>query len=242
MERYIYTAMSGALHTLTAQRIHANNLANASTPGFRADFERVAAFRIDGPGHATRYFAQEVAAGSDFTPGRLETTGRNLDVGIRGPGFIAVEAGETEAYTRAGHLELDDDGLLTVNGLPVLGEGGPIVIPDHRDLSIGEDGTITVVPPDGIGVLEVGRIRLVNPDTALLTKGADGLFRLIGGGEAAPDEEVVLASGHLEGSNVNAVEAMVDTLALSRTFEIQIRMMKTADELSAAGNRLVRGG
>ena len=242
MERYIYTAMSGALHTMTAQRIHANNLANTGTNGFRADFERAAAFQVTGPGHATRHFAQEVAAGSDFAAGRMETTGRNLDVGIRGAGFFAVMAADGgEAYTRAGSFELDAQGQLMVNGNPVLGEGGPVVIPEHRDLSIGEDGTITVIPPDGVGTLEAGRIRLVNPAVADLTKGADGLFRLEGGVEAAQDDNVLLASGHLEGSNVNAVDAMVGTMTLSRTFEMQVKMMKTADELSAAGSRLVRG-
>jgi flagellar basal-body rod protein FlgF len=198
---------------------------------------------VAGPGHATRYLALEMAAGSDFAPGRMETTGRNLDVGIRGDGFIAVQTpnGE-EAYTRAGNFQLDAEGRLIVNGNPVLGEGGPLVIPEFRDLSIGEDGTITVVPPDGNATLEVGRIKLVKPDVAQLGKGDDGLFRLAGGGAAAADDGVLLASGHLEGANVNAVDAMVDTMALSRTFEMQIRMMKTADELSAAGSRLVRGG
>lgn len=244
MERYIYTAMSGALHTMTAQRIHANNLANAGTSGFRADFQRVATYQVEGPGHATRRLAVEMPAGSNFATGRMETTGRTLDVGIRGAGFFAVEAEDgDEAYSRSGSFALDAEGRLMLNGNPVLGEGGAqLLIPEHRDLSIGEDGTITVIPPDGNGTLEVGRLKLVNPATADLIKSDDSLFRLADGGDAGMDDTVQVASGHLEGSNVNAVDSMVDTMALGRTFEMQIKMMKTADELSAAGSRLVRGG
>src|SRR5690606_13709697 len=132
-------------------------------------------------------------------------------------------------------FELDAEGRLMVNGNALLGEGGgALLVPEHRDLSIGEDGTVTVIPPDGNGTLEVGRIKLVKPELAQLFKGDDGLFRNADGVAAGMDEGVLLASGFLEGANVNAVDAMVDTMALSRTFEIQVKMMKTADDLSAA--------
>lgn len=243
MERYIYTAMSGALYTLGAQRIQANNLANSGTGGFRADFARAETHRVEGPGFATRFLSMQQVAGSNFAGGRLEATGRKLDVALQGPGFLAVEAAGGEAYTRAGHLELDATGMLTVNGRPVLGEDGPLQLPEFRDITIGEDGTITLLPAEGNDQLEAGRIKLVNPPLADLRKGDDGLFHLLdGAAEELPlDEQVRLASGYLEGSNVSAVDAMIDTLALSRNFEMQVRMMKTADELSAAGSRLVRG-
>lgn len=242
MERYIYTAMSGALRALNAQRVHANNLANVGTSGFRADFERAEAYQVSGPGFASLQLSVPQVAGSDFSTGRLEHTGRNMDIGIRGTGFIAVQAaGGQEAYTRAGHMELDADGQLLINGHPVLSEGGPVEIPEYRDISIGEDGTISVLPPGGNAVLEVGRIKLVDPPAAALRKGGDGLFRLAGGAVAPRDEEVLILSGHLEGANVSAVDEMVSTMALSRSFEMQVQMMKTADELSAAGSRLVRG-
>lgn len=242
MESYIYTAMSGALRSLNAQRIHANNLANVGTSGFRADFERAEAYQIEGPGFASRHLSSPQAAGSDFSTGRLETTGRNLDIGIRGPGFIAVQTqGGQEAYTRAGHMELDAQGQLRINGNPVLGEDGPLEIPEYRDISIGEDGTISVLPPDGNAILEVGQIKRVNPAATELRKGSDGLFRLIDGVAAPLDDEVLVLAGHLEGANVSAVDEMVSTMALSRSFEMQVKMMKTADELSAAGSRLVRG-
>lgn len=241
MESYIYTTMTGALHTLTAQRIHANNLANVGTTGFRRDFERAESYQVQGSGFETRFLSQTQTTGTDFTPGRLETTGRELDVGIRGMGFIAVlDANGNEAYTRAGNLEIDNEGRLLSQGREVNGQGGPLVIPDFRAISIGQNGTVSVTPPGG-GLLEVGQIKLVNPDIAQLIKSDDGLFRLVNGEEAPEDPNVVLVAGHLEQSNVNAVDEMVTTMALSRTFEIQVRMMKVADENSAAGNKLIRG-
>lgn len=242
MERYIYTTLTGAMHTLTAQRIHANNLANASTTGFRRDFERAESYVVQGAGHSTRVLSQTQATGTDFTPGRLEETGRDLDIGIQGAGFIAVlDAKGQEAYTRAGNFQIDDQGRLLSQGREVNGANGPLVLPEFAAISIGRDGTISITPPGG-GLMQVGQIKLVNPDPEELVKGADGLFRLTNGEEADQAPEVVVLSGHLERSNVNAVDEMVTTLALTRTFEIQVKMMKAADENSASGSRLVRGG
>ncbi|EKE73977.1 flagellar basal-body rod protein FlgF [Gallaecimonas xiamenensis] len=242
MERYLYTAMGGALHTLTAQRIHANNLANAGTTGFRADMERVAAYQVEGAGFASKILAQEQAPTTDFTPGAMETTGRDLDLAIRGNGFLAVlDQTGNEAYTRAGNLSVDADGRLLADGKEVTGVDGPLQVPEYRSITIGQDGTVSVVPVGGNAVLQVGQLKLVNPAIASLQKGDDGLFRQQDGALAAADPNVVVESGHLEQSNVNAVDEMVNTLSLARTFEVQIRMMKTADELSASGSRLVRG-
>lgn len=242
MERYLYTSMSGALHTLTAQRIHANNLANSSTTGFRRDFERAESYQVQGAGLETKFLSQTQNAVTDFTPGRLETTGRDLDVGIRGEGFLTVLDGQgNEAYTRVGNLQVDAEGRLMIRGREVAGAGGPLAVPEYRAISIGENGTVSITPPGG-GQLEVGQLKLVRPALNELSKGEDGLFRLANGQEADADAEVVVASGHLEQSNVNPVDEMVTTMALSRTFEIQMRMMKAADENSNAGNRLVRGG
>lgn len=150
MEKLIYTAMSGAQHTLMAQQIRANNLANVNTAGFRADFERVSAYALTGDGYQSRVMAKEEMAGTNFKAGPLMQTGRKLDVAIRGEGFLAVQTPDgKEAYTRAGNLEADADGLLTLNGRPVLGEGGELVLPAYRDISFGKDGTLSITPPGG---------------------------------------------------------------------------------------------
>lgn len=241
MSDYLYTSMSGALHTMRAQSIHANNLANSGTTGFRRDFESTLGHEVEGAGHKATVLSQTQVPVTDFTPGMLDKTGRDLDIGIKGNGFIAVtdEQGN-EAYTRVGNLAIDAEGRLTSQGREVVGNGGVINVPEHRSLHIGSYGAISITAPGG-GQLEAGQIKLVNPDPAALTKGQDGLFRLRDGGQAPQDENVVVLSGHLENSNVNPVDEMVATMSLSRTFEIQVRMMKTADENAAAGSRLVRG-
>lgn len=242
MERYIYTAVSGAQHTLLAQQIRANNLANVNTTGFRADFERAGFYAVNGDGYRTRMLAEEQGAGTNFAAGALLETGRNLDVAIRGEGLLAVAGADGgEAYSRAGNLVVESDGRLTLNGRSVLGEGGEIVLPEFRDLDIGRDGTITITPPGGGAQMEVGRIKLVKPDNGNLTKGVDGLIRLRNGGRAETDDSVVLASGHLEGSNVNAVEELISTMSLNRTFELQVRLMKAADDQAHSGARLISG-
>jgi len=242
LDRYIYTAVSGAQHTLMAQQIRANNLANVNTTGFRADFERVGSYMVNGDGFQTRVLAEEQAAGTNFRSGTLTETGRDLDVAIRGEGLMAVQTpGGTEAYTRAGNMVVETDGRLTLNGHSVVGEGGEIVLPEFRDIDIGQDGTISITPPGGGAQMEVGRIKLVKPDTAGLTKGADGLIRLASGARAETDDTVVLASRHLEGSNVNAVDELINTMSLNRTFDLQVRLMKAADEQAHTGNRLISG-
>lgn len=242
MEKLIYTAMSGAQHTLLAQQIRANNLANINTTGFRADYEQVSAAALKGAGYQSRVLAREDAAGSNFSTGALTQTGRTLDMAIRGDGFFSVQTADgAEAYTRAGNMDVDADGRLTLNNRPVMGEDGPIVLPDYKTMNIGNNGTITITPPGGGAQIEAGRLKLVQPDAANLKKGQDGLFRLSQGGNADQSDNVVVASGYLEGSNVNAVEELVSSMMLSRNFELQVRLMRTADEQAKQGAKLISG-
>ena len=242
MEKLIYTAMSGAEHTRLAQQIRANNLANINTTGFRADFERVSAAAIDGAGYQSRVMAREEQAGSNFTPGPLMQTGRKLDLAIRGEGFFTVQTADgQEAYTRAGNFTVDTEGKLLLNERPVMSDGGEIVLPEYRSLTIGRDGTISVTPPGGGAKLEAGKLKLVQPETKNLVKGADGLFRQKQGGVADASDQVVVASGFLEGSNVNAVDELVNSMELTRSFELQVRLMKSADEQARLGAKLISG-
>jgi flagellar basal-body rod protein FlgF len=240
MDRVIYTAMSGAKATMTRQDALANNLANASTTGFRADLSAFRAVPVRGDGAPTRVHALEATAGFDAAEGPIAQTGRPLDVAVRGPGWFAVQALDgNEAYTRAGGLELSADGTLqTRSGLAVLGDGGPIVVPQGAAVTIGSDGTVTAkqgtTPPT-----PVGRIRLVNPPAAELTKGTDGLMRTRTGDPAAEDPTVRVVDGALEGSNVNAVESMVGLIAAARQFEVQMKMLQTAEGNEQRAARLL---
>ncbi|OBY91321.1 flagellar basal-body rod protein FlgF [Pseudomonas sp. AU11447] len=245
MDRMLYVAMSGASQNTLAMQAHANNLANISTSGFRRDFEQARAMPVFGDSFPARVYAMSERPATDFTAGALQETGRDLDVAAKGDAWIAVQAPDGgEAYVRTGSLEIDALGQLrTGNGMPVIGNGGPIAVPPEEKIEIGDDGTITV---RGLGnqpnaLATVDRIKLVSPDPKQLEKGADGLIRLKAG-QPAPqaDANASLQSGVLEASNVNAVEEMTSILALSRQFELHVKMMRTAEDDSQAMARVLQ--
>ena len=243
MDRLVYTAMSGAKSALDRQAVVANNLANASTVGFRADVNVYRSAPVDGPGLPTRASVLEASPTTDFSSGALIDTGRALDVAITGGGFIAIEGTDgNEAYTRAGSFEIDADGtLVTKGGQKVLGDGGPISIPPNTAVSIARDGTVSGVPtqPPITGVNVLGRIKLVNPDEQSLKKGVDGLFRMKDGSTADADESVALTSGAVEGSNVNPASAMIDMIAMARTFEMQMKLIGNGEDNDKSANKLL---
>ncbi|WP_199030118.1 flagellar basal body rod protein FlgF [Ralstonia sp. ASV6] len=241
MDAFIYTAMTGADHSLRALNVRAGNLANAQTAGFRADLATVTSEAAQGYGYDSRHHAALTATHVDHTPGKLNETGRALDVAISGAGYLAVETDDGVAYTRTGSLRLEGDGSLTLNGRTVLGDGGPIVLPEHDTLTIGTDGTISIVATGEQGTQDVGRLLLVNPEPADLMKNAQGLIVSRSGTEYGADANVAVKGGHLEGSNVSAVEEMMQTMSLTRSFEMQMKLYKVADEMADAGNRLIRG-
>jgi len=244
MDKLLYVSMTGASQNTLAQRAHANNLANISTSGFRRDFEQARSMPVFGESLPARVFAMTERPGTDFRPGTLQETGRDLDVAVGGQGWIAVQAADgSEAYVRTASLNVDALGILrTGNGLPVMGNAGPIAVPPEQKIEIGQDGTISIrALGEAPNVLaEVDRIKLVNPDQRLLEKGSDGLIRQRDGAPLEPDANVRLTSGFLESSNVNAVEEMTAILSLSRQFELQVKMMRTAEENSAAVARVLQ--
>lgn len=228
----IYVAMSGARATLDRMTTTTSNLANAATPGFRAQLTAFRAAPL--ANERLRVFATESTNGYDFSEGSIQRTGRNLDVAIQGRGWLAVQTPDgTEAYTRAGNLQLSESGLLTTgSGLPVLGDGGQVTVPPDSQVMIGADGTISAMPnkPGDTGVAAVGRLKLVNPPEEELRRGDDGLFRLASGAEAPADPAVRVVSGGLESSNVNSAEALVGMIALARQFDLQMRMLQMAEQ------------
>ena len=245
MDRFLYISMTGAKETLRAQTVNNHNLANASTTGFRADLSAFQSRAVAGSGFPSRTYATNATVGWDASQGGLADTGRDLDIGINGPGWIAVQGPDgREAYTRAGNLRIEPSGLLLNGaGQTVLGEGGPISVPPHTSLLIAADGTISIVPV-GQGpetTSQVGRIKLVNPPAESLVRGEDGLFRVNDGTDAPPDANVRVTSGVLEASNVNIADAMVNMIELSRHFDLQVKAMRTAEENAAASAQLLKG-
>ncbi|MES2719401.1 MAG: flagellar basal body rod protein FlgF [Pseudomonadota bacterium] len=244
MDHMLYVGMTGARATQLAQTTNANNLANASTAGFRADFHNLMAETVSGPGLATRVNTVARERASHLEAGAIQQTGRELDVAVTGEGWLAVQdADGKEAYSRRGDLQISVTGqLLNGAGEPVLGENGPVSIPPHSSLSIGRDGSVSVIPlgqgADTLAVID--RIKLIKLDHDQVIKGDDGLMRQQDGKPGEVSAQLGLQSGSLEGSNVNTVDAMVNMISLSRSYEMQVKMMQTAKEMADSGTRLMR--
>jgi len=242
MDALIYTAMSGAERALRGQQVHANNLANMDTTGFRANLELSTAVQLPGYGYDDRHMSNMQANAINGRQGTLKSTGRELDIAISGDGYFAVQGPTGEAYTRAGAVTLDADGTMTVNGMQLLGEGGPITLPPYRKIEIGQDGTVSILGQGATAEMQViDKLKLVKAETSELTKNEAGLIVARDGQPLNADTTVQVRSGHLEGSNVSAIEEMVATMSLNRTFEVQMKMFKASDAMTEAGNRLIGG-
>jgi len=244
VDKLIYVAMTGARETMKSQSAVSHNLANINTPGFRAVQHSMQSAPIDGKGLPTRVNARMAGEGWSNREGAMLQTGRTLDIAIQGDGWLAVQGPDgEEAYTRAGNLRVSPTGMLeTASGQLVLGKGGPISMPQFERIDLGGDGRISVLPlgspPNGIA--EVDRLKLVNPPREELQRIDNGLFRRSDGEPALPDAEVRIASGQLETSNVNAAQALVEMIELSRRFEMQVRSMNQAEKMDEAATRLMQ--
>ncbi|WP_286236880.1 flagellar basal body rod protein FlgF [Neptuniibacter halophilus] len=245
MDKVLFLAMTGARENMLAQQAHANNLANANTTGFKADLAQARAMQVFGEGHASRVYAQTERPATDVTSGTLIETERQLDVAVAGEGWFAVIRPDgTEGYTRAGSLQINAaNQLVTGSGLPVMGNGGiPVILPPFDSVEIATDGTITVRPlgENAAELLVADQIKLVNPDPKTMFKGPDGLMTTGNPNPEQPDPNVRIRSGYLEASNVNAVSELTGIISSSRQFEMQIKMMKTAEENSESAASILK--
>lgn len=245
MDRLIYTAMTGARHILDQQATTANNLANATSTGFRAQLNSFRAVPVvaEGLPLATRAFVVDSTVGADFSSGPMLQTGRELDVAVQNKGWIAVQSADgSEAYTRNGALKVNENGMLqTQSGLMVQGETGPLAVPPEVKVSIASDGTLGAISTDtkpGPATI-LGRIKLVNPPEQSLVRGDDGLFRLRDGGAVEADPAVRVSAGALEGSNVSPIDSMVSMIALARSFETQMSMLKNAENNATKATQIL---
>ena len=243
MDRMIYTAMTGAKHTMGQQAAVSNNIANVDSTGFRSEIHRLRAVPVHSESLPSRAFTVDASVASDFTTGPLEYTGRALDVAVENKGWLTVQGqnGE-EAYTRNGNLAISANGILqTRDGRSVIGNAGPIAVPPDSEVTIGRDGSISIVEGGNEEVVNVvDQLRLVNPPEADLERGEDGYFRLAEGADPAfVDENIKLANGYLEGSNVDVAGELINMISLSRQFEMQTRMIETAESNDQAAAQLL---
>ncbi len=240
MDKLIFTAASGADRLMRAQQVHANNLANLDTAGFRANMEVAGHAKPNGGyGYDDVHMTNMQADTLSTRAGSVRETGRPLDVAIGGKGWLAVQYGDGEAYTRSGEIEMSAEGALSVHGHPLMGEGGPITLPPHTAVEIGTDGTISVLTEGATQMQVIDKLRLVNAEGTELTKNEAGLIVARDGAPLAADPNVKLRSRALEGSNVSAVEEMVATMSLNRSFEIQMKLFQASDKMNEAGNKLI---
>lgn len=246
MDKLLYIAMSGAKENMNSLAVRSNNLANANTLGFKADFEQARAMQAYGDGLPSRVFSMSERPGQSYQQGSLQTTGRDLDVAVQGDGWLTVQdADGKEAYTRNGSLQVSPLGVLqTSAGQNVLDiTGQPITLPMPLEkIQISEDGTINarLEGAEPAAVENLQQLKLVNPVNKDLTKGEDGLFRRMDGGTETASANVRLASGALENSNVNVVEELTNLIKLQRQFETQIKMMATAEKNDESQNQLMK--
>jgi flagellar basal-body rod protein FlgF len=242
VDRVIYTAMSGANAAMYRQQLLSNNLANVNTNGFRAEMATFRHVPVRGEGASTRVHALEATAGHLDLPGTVSTTGRTLDVAAQGTAYFAIQGLDgVEAYTRAGSLHVLQDGTLVGHaGLPMLTDGGaPIVVPPDARVSIAPNGTVSARVA-GQEAQELGRLKMVTPDADnRLQRGDDGLFRGPGNQPLPADATAQLVPEALEGSNVNPVEAMVNMISASRQFEVQMKMIKSAEQNDQTAGKLL---
>ena len=245
MDRLLYVSSVGLSNIEQAQTARANNLANVSTNGFRADLARVTSQEVVGDGYRTRVYAVNEGAGVDLSQGTQVETGSPMDVTIKGEGFFSVVGPEGEAYTRDGSFQIDSIGrLLNSQGFQVMGRGGPITLPPFQSIQFGEDGAITI-RPQGQGseaLVQVDRLKLVNPDPGEVYKDTSGLLRNRAEIPFNPADEVATNSGFIETSNVNAVHELTEIISLARQFELEVKMMKVAEGNDEAVSQLVRIG
>lgn len=244
MDRLIYTAFTAMDAAMNRQRAVANNLANVSTPGFRAEEFAVTPATLKGDAIEARALAQGVVRGANMEAGSVMSTGRTLDIALRGDALLALQGADgEEVYTRRGDLRVLPSGVLE-NGdrLPVMGEGGPITVPLGSELSLSEDGTIYAKDPlagDDAPAQEVGRLKLVSPEGSAIAKGLDNMLRVRGGGALPVDPTARIMTGALEGSNVNTATTLTQMIEAQRAFEMRANVIKTAGELDTSSVRLM---
>ncbi|MBL6750923.1 MAG: flagellar basal body rod protein FlgF [Nevskia sp.] len=246
MDRALYVSMTGATEALRQMAANNNNLANASSTGFRAELVGAQAVQVNGPGLQSRFNVQMLDQGWDSTQGSLSQTGQPLDVALQNGAWLAVQGPDgKEAYTRGGSLHVDAYGqLLTPSGLQVLGDGGPITVPAYSSITIGADGTVSIVPAGQSANTQatVGRLRVVIADQSQIARGGDGLMHANPGVTLDPASGKLVIPGALESSNVNLSASMIKMIQLARQFDMQTRLMKSVEDDASAASSIVRMG
>lgn len=251
MDKLIFTAIASLSQIKTDQAQSANELANMSSIGFKKAFDHATETRRVGGAGNPRYVPVNTANDAVMLDqGPLISTGRNMDIYMRGKTVLAVNAPNGQiAFTRRGDLSINEAGILVEgSNHEVLAEGGGIItVPAGTELSLTDDGTITATdpqfpeqPPAIIAQLmlrDASTVALVRREDALLEPASQrGLGGDFDGGDIAPS----VMSGGLEGSSIKVADQLVKFMDIARSFEIRIKMINEMKELDEAGTSLMR--
>lgn len=244
MDRLIYTAVSGMNASLSRERVIASNMANAQTIGFKSEILQATPMTLDGPQVEVRSMSSTEVTGASMKEGAVNQTGNALDIAMQGDVMMAVQADDgKESYTRRGDLSVSVTGVLqNGEGLPVIGDNGPITVPPGSNVSIAPDGGVMIADPatPDQPPQRVDRIKLVSTTGSKIVKDVAGQFRVPAGGALPVDENARVIPGALEQSNVNASEVLVDMISAQRLFDMRTKLVQTAGQLDEAGARLMR--
>jgi len=244
MDRLVYTAVSGMNASMMRERMIASNMANAQTIGFKAEVMRAETVTLDGPQLDVRAMNRSEVKGANMKEGAVVQTGRPLDVAMTGKTMLAVQSvGGQEAYTRRGDLSVSTTGVVeNGEGLPVLGENGPLMVPPGAMVSISQDGSVMVRDPavPEQAPQKIDRLKLVSTQGSNLEKDLAGVFRVPGGGVLPMDEDAHVIPESVEQSNVNSSEVLVDMIEAQRLFDLRTKLVSTAKELDEGSSKLMR--
>lgn len=231
----LYTIFLGMRARQNTLEVQANNIANASTTGFKADRLSYSTIEAQKKGDGARQefvAAAMTSSANDFTAGTVQQTGRTLDVAIEGDAFLQIQTARGLRFTRAGNLNLDANGqLVTSNGEMVVGQKGPITVPKKGQIAIGPDGAVS---SDGKLIDSLKLVRFENP-TAALTKEGDTMFMMTGAEQPQDNISSKVVQGALESSNINSITEMVAMINNNREFE---NLQKGLSLLGEAGRKI----
>ena len=248
MDRLIHTALSTLRISSHGDTIHANNLAQASVPGFRRDLETVSQVKFLEGSDQLRSRAFTIREpGNAFSPdsGEIRHTQVSTDVAINGDGYFIIQREDrVPELSRRGDLRVNPENQLVdgANALMLDNNLQPITLPQFRDIAIGEDGRITITPIGGEPgeTVEAGFLGTTLAEGAALGKSEDGGIRLADGTLPVADQRSQILNGALETSNVNPVEELVDTLKRQREYELNVKLISIARDLDEAGASIMR--
>ena len=247
MDRMVQTALSSITNLKDLKFDLANNLANANVPGFRRDLpnEGAAGFLSTLDQATARIFPLETGSRvfSNET-GQLENTGVETDVALLNGSYLFIQPADGDlALSRRGDLGVDaGNRLIDGAGNAVLSDGlQPIVLPPFSALKVSDNGEVLVRQPGALPgeFTSIGFLGSTSAQSADLTKSLDGRIRKLDGSVPDPDQSGIFSQGVLEGSNVNAIAEMIFNIDMQRQFEINVKLIKRAEEIDKAGTRLM---